>query len=116
MFQGLGKVALPTVAAAALIAMATTSSPAFTLSAPSLDKPTASNIEQAYWVRGWGWHRPWGWGYGYRPWGWGYRYGWHHPWGYRYGWHHPWGYRYGWHRPWGWGYRYGWRHPWGYWG
>ena len=46
MFQGLVKVALPTVAAAALMALATTSSPAFTLSAPSLDKPTAaSNIE-----------------------------------------------------------------------
>ena len=105
MFQGLGKVALPTVAAAALIAMATTSSPAFTLSAPSLDKPTASNIEQAYWVRGWGWHRPWGWGYGYRPWGWGYRY------------HRGAGVTVG--SPVGLGLRwrgYGWRHPWGYWG
>ena len=66
MFPGVVKVALPTVAAAAFMALATTSSPAFTLSAPSLDKPTAtSNIEQAYWVRGWGWRRPWGWGYGY---------------------------------------------------
>src|ERR1700675_2753740 len=71
MYQGLVKAALPPVAAAAFMALATTSSPAFTLSAPSLDKPTAaSNVEQAYWVRGWGWRRPWGWGYGYRPWGW----------------------------------------------
>ena len=55
MFQGLVKAALPTVAAAAFMALTATSSPAFTLSAPSLDKPTAaSNIEQAYWVRGWG--------------------------------------------------------------
>ena len=100
MFQGLVKAALPTVAAAAFMALAATSSPALTLSAPSLDKPTAaSNIEEAYWVRGWGWRRPWGWGYGYRPWGWGY--------GYR-----PWGWGYGWRRPWGWGY--GWRRPWGY--
>ena len=54
MFQGLVKAALPTVAAAAFMALAATSSSAFTLSAPSLDKPTAaSNIEQAYWVRGW---------------------------------------------------------------
>jgi hypothetical protein len=71
MFQGLVKAALPTFAAAAFMALAATPSPAFTLSAPSLDKPTAaSNIEEAYWVRGWGWRRPWGWGYGYRPWGW----------------------------------------------
>jgi hypothetical protein len=100
MFQGLVKAALPTVAAAAFMALTATSSPAFTLSAPSLDKPTAaSNIEQAYWVRGWGWRRPWGWGYGYRRWGYGYGYGWHRPWGY---WHRRWGY---WHRP--WGYRWG---------
>jgi hypothetical protein len=92
MFQGLVEAALPPVAAAAFMALAATSSPAFTLSAPSLDKPTAaaSNIEQAYWVRGWGWRRPWGWGYGYRRWGYGY--GWHRPWGY---WHRPWGYRWG---------------------
>ena len=82
MFQGLAEAALPTVAAAALMALAATSSPAFTLSAPSLDKPTAaSNIEEAYWVRGWGWRRPWGWGYGWR----GYGYGWRRPWGYRWG-------------------------------
>jgi len=46
MFQGLVKAALPMVAAAAFMALTATSSPAFTLSAPSLDKPTAaSNIE-----------------------------------------------------------------------
>jgi hypothetical protein len=99
MFQGLVRAALPTVAAAAFMALTATPSSAFTLSAPSLDKPVAaSNVEQAYWVRGWGWRRPWGWGYGYRPW-WGY--------GYR-----PWGWAYG-YRPWGWGY--GWHRPWGYW-
>jgi hypothetical protein len=109
MFQGLVKAALPTVAAAAFMAFAATPSPAFTLSAPSLDKPTAaSNIEQAYWVGGWGWRRPWGWGYGYRPWGWGYGY---RPWAYGYGWHHLWGRGCGWR---GYGYGYGWRRPWGY--
>ena len=52
MYQGLVKAALPTFAAAAFMALAATPSPAFTLSAPSLDKPTAaSNIEEAYWVR-----------------------------------------------------------------
>jgi hypothetical protein len=106
MFQGLVKAALPTFAAAAFMALAATPSPAFTLSAPSLDKPTAaSNIEEAYWVRGWGWRRPWGWGYGYRPWGWGYGY---RPWGWGYG-YRPWGWGYGWR-----GYGYGWRRPWGY--
>jgi hypothetical protein len=110
MFQGLAKAALTTAAAVAFMALAATPSPAFTLSAPSLEKPTAaSNIEQAYWVRGWGWRHPWGWGwgYGYRPWGWGYGY---RPWGWGYG-YRPWGWGYGW-RPWGYGY--GWRRPWGY--
>src|ERR1700691_5586871 len=65
MFQGLVKAALPTAAAAAFMALAATPSPAFTLSAPSLDKPTAtSNIEEAYWVGGWGWRRPWGYRWG----------------------------------------------------
>ena len=68
MFQGLVKAALPMVAAAAFMALTATSSPAFTLSAPSLDKPTAaSNIEQVNRVRhrgGGGWHRPWVYGYG----------------------------------------------------
>ena len=62
MFEGLVKAALPVVAAAAFMALTATSSPAFTLSAPSLDKPTAaSNIEQVNRVRhrgGGGWHRP----------------------------------------------------------
>ena len=76
--------------------MTATSAPAFTLSAPSLDKPVAaSNVENAYYGygwrgRGWGWRRPWGYGYGYgwryRPWGYGYGYGWRYrPWGYGYG-------------------------------
>ena len=48
MYQGLVEAALPTVAAAAFMALAATSSQAFTLSAPSLDKPTAaSKIEEA---------------------------------------------------------------------
>jgi hypothetical protein len=77
MFQGLvNKAALPTVAAAALMALTATPSPAFTLSAPSLDKPTAaSNIEQVHRVRrsgGLGWRRPWVYGYGYGS-------GWHRP-------------------------------------
>jgi hypothetical protein len=80
MFQGLvNKAALPTVAAAALMALTATSSPAFTLSAPSLDKPTAaSNIEQVRVRRsgGLGWHRPRGYGYGY---GYGAGSGWHRP-------------------------------------
>jgi hypothetical protein len=75
MFQGLVKAALPTVAAAAFMALTATSSPAFTLSAPSLDKPTsASNIEQVR-VRhrgGGGWRRPWVYGYGSGS-------GWHRP-------------------------------------
>jgi hypothetical protein len=86
MFRGLVKAALPTVAAAAFMALAATSSSAFTLSAPSLDKPTAaSNVEQAYWVGGWGWGatviaR----GVGATGWR-GYGYGWRRPWGYRWG-------------------------------
>ena len=70
MFQSLVKAALPTVAAAALWALTATSCPAFTLSAPSLDKPTAAlNIEQVHRVPRW--RRPWG-GYGYGS-------GWHRP-------------------------------------
>jgi hypothetical protein len=108
MFQGIVKAALPVVAAAGFIAMTATSTPAFTLFAPSLDKSVeASNVENAYY--GWGWRRPWGYGYGWgwrRPWGYGYGWGWPHPWGYGYGW--------GWRRPWAYGYRWGWRRPWGY--
>ena len=99
MFQGLAKAALPTVAAAAFMALAATSSPAFTLSAPSLDKPVAaSNVEKTYFRYGWhgriwGGQPPWGYGYGWgRPWGYGYGYGWR-PWGYGYGWRRPWGFR-----------------------
>jgi hypothetical protein len=96
MFQGIVKAALPAAAAVWFIAMTATSAPAFTLSAPSLDKPVAaSNVENAYYGygwrgRGWGWRRPWGYGYGY---GWRYR---------------PWGYGYGWRRRWGYGWRYRW--------
>ena len=46
MFQGLVKAALPTVAAAAFMALTATSSPAFTLSSPSLESSVAGdNIE-----------------------------------------------------------------------
>ena len=48
MFQGIVKAALPAAAAVWFIAMTATSAPAFTLSAPSLDKPVAaSNVEKA---------------------------------------------------------------------
>jgi hypothetical protein len=93
MFEGIIKAALPTVAAAAFIAMAATSAPALTLSAPSLDKSVAgSNVEKTYFRYGlhgrvWGGRRPWGYGYG-----------WGHPWAYGYG--RPLGY--------GWGYRRRW--------
>ena len=96
MFQGIVKAALPAAAAVWFIAMTATSAPAFTLSAPSLDKQVeASNVEKAYYGYGWrgggwGWRRPWGYGYGY---GWRYR---------------PWGYGYGWRRRWGYGWRYRW--------
>jgi hypothetical protein len=59
MFQSIVKVALPAAVAVGFIAMTAGSAPAFTLSAPSLDKPgAASNVENAYY--GWGWRRPWG--------------------------------------------------------
>jgi len=109
MIQGIVKAALPAAAAVWFFAMTATSAPAFTLSAPSLDKPVAaSNVEKTYygygWRRGgWGWRRPWGYGYGYgwryRPWGYGYGYGWRY---------RPWGYGYGWRRRWGYGWRYRW--------
>src|SRR5271170_531187 len=93
MFQGIVKAALPAAATVLFIAMIAASAPAFTLSAPSLDKPVAaSNVDFRY-----GWHgRIWG---GQRPGG----YGWGRPWGYGYGWRRPWGYGYGWRRPWGYG-------------
>jgi len=96
MFQGIVKAALPVATAAGFIAMIATSAPAFTLSAPSLDKPVAaSNVEKTYFRYGW---RGGGWGWR-RPWGYGYGYGWGRPWGYGYGWRRPWGY--GWrHRRW----------------
>jgi hypothetical protein len=104
MLQGIVKAALPAVAAAGIIAMTATSAPAFTLSAPSLEKSVAaSDVEKTYFR--YGWHgRVWG---GRRPWG----YGWGRPWGYGYGWGRPWAYGYGWGRPWG----YGWRRRWWWW-
>jgi hypothetical protein len=114
MFQGIVKAALPAAAAVWFIAMTATSAPAFTLSAPSLDKPVAaSNVENAYYGygwrgRGWGWRRPWGYGYGWgwpRPWAYGYGWGGPRPWGYGYGWGGP--------RPWGYGYGWGGPRPWG---
>ena len=82
MFQGLVKAALPMVAAAAFMALTATSSPAFTLSAPSLDKPVAaSNVEKTYFR--YGWHgRIWGRAASV---GYGHGYGWGRPCGYRWG-------------------------------
>ncbi len=73
--------ALSALAGAAMLAVSTDPSPAFTLSSPSLERPFAADIQQAWWDR-WGrWHpnyyyhpyyyhpyyRPYYYGYGYRP-------------------------------------------------
>ena len=92
----LSRGAISAVAGAAMLAVSSASSPAFTLSAPSLEQPVvAGSVAPVYWRGGWhggwrgGWHR-WGWG---RPrWGWGPR------WGYGFGpawrcWWTPWGFR-----------------------
>ena len=63
------------LAGAAMLALSSGPSSAFTLASPSLERPvSAANIEPVYWHR-WGWHR-WGW----HRWGW-HHWGWHH-------WHH----------------------------
>jgi hypothetical protein len=71
--------AIAALAGAAMLALSSGPSSAFTLVSPSLERPVAgANIEPAYW-RHWGWHH-WGW----------HHWGWHH-----WGWHH-----WGWHRHW----------------
>lgn len=98
----LSRGAIAAVAGAAMLAASTAPSPAFTLSAPSLEQPViGADVAPVYWY-GWhgGWHRGWGWHGGWHRWGWGP--GWHRwGWGPRYyawggGWHcwwTPWGFR-----------------------
>ena len=71
------------LAGAAMLALSSGSSSAFTLASPSLEHSVvAANIEPVYWHH-WGWHH-WGW----HRWGW-HHWGWHHwhPWGWHH-WHH----------------------------
>lgn len=102
-FRILSRRSIAAVAGAAMLAASIAPSAAFTLAAPSLERPVAAaNIESIYWHGGWhgGWHRGWGWHGGWHRWGWGG--GWHRwGWGPRYygwggGWHcwwTPWGFR-----------------------
>ena len=97
--------AIAAIAGAAMLAVSSAPSPAFTLSAPSLEQPAAAaGVEPVQWHGRW--HH-----------GWGGRDGWHH-WGWHRGWHHGgWGPRYGWR----WRHRYygfapGWRCWWTPWG
>jgi hypothetical protein len=86
----LSRGAIAAVAGAAMLAASSAPSPAFTLSAPSLEQPVVgADVESVYWRHWGGWHG-----------------GWHHGWG----WHRGWGWHGGWHR---WGYGGGW-HRWGY--
>ena len=98
----LSRGAIAAIAGAAMLAASTAPSPAFTLSAPSLEQPVVgADVESVYWHGGWhgGWHRGWGWHGGWHRWGWGG--GWHRWGGPRYyawggGWHcwwTPWGFR-----------------------
>jgi hypothetical protein len=98
------------IAGVAMLAASSASSPAFTLSAPSIERPVAAaDVESIYWRAGWhggwhrgwhgGWHRGWGWRGGWHRWGWGPRWG--YGWGPRYYgfgpayrcWWTPWGFR-----------------------
>jgi hypothetical protein len=91
--------AIGALAGAAMLAASGAPSPAFTLSAPSLETPVVNgNVTPVYWHggwhSGWGWHRGWGWRGGWHRWGWG------PGWGYGYGfgpvwrcWWTPWGFR-----------------------
>ena len=97
----LSRGAIAAVAGATMLAASSAPSPAFTLSAPSLDQPVVGADVQSVWWHG-GWHRGWHGGW-HRGWGW--RGGWH-----RYGWGGGWGPRYGygfapvyhcWWGPWG---------------
>ena len=63
--------AIAAVAGAAMLAVSSAPSPAFTLSSPSLEQPVAAAAlslllarRMASWMGpawGWGWHRGWGW-------------------------------------------------------
>jgi hypothetical protein len=98
----LSRKSIAAVAGAALLAASSAPSPAFTLSAPSLERPFGVvDFEPVQWHGGW--HRGWGW-HG----------GWHHGWGWHGGWH-----RWGWGPRWGYGYGFGpawrcWWTPWGF--
>jgi hypothetical protein len=66
--------AVAALAGAAMLALSSGPSSAFTLASPSLERPVAgANIEPVYW-RHWGWHH-WGW----HHWGW-HHWGWHRHW------------------------------------
>ena len=84
----LSRGAIAALAGAAMLAASTASSPAFTLTSPSLEQPiVGADVDSVYWSHwGGGWHR-WGWRGG-----WGPRYGfapvyhcWWGPWGRRCG-------------------------------
>jgi hypothetical protein len=80
-FRILSGGAIAAVAGAAMLAVSSSPSPAFTLSAPSLEAPVAAgSVEPVYWRGGWhgGWHRGWGWRGGWRR-GWGPGWGWGGP-------------------------------------
>ena len=93
--------AIAAVAGAAMLALSSAPSPAFTLSSPSIEQPVVgADVQSVWWHGGWhgGWHRGWGWRGGWH------RYGWGGGWGPRYGygfapvyhcWWGPWGRRCG---------------------
>jgi len=102
-FRILSRNSIAAVTGAAMLAASSASTPAFTLSAPSLERPVAAvGFDTVVWHRGWhggwhrgwhgGWHRGWGWHGGWHRWGWG------PGWGYGFGpvwrcWWSPWGFR-----------------------
>jgi len=86
--------AIAAIAGAAMLAVSSAPSHAFTLSAPSLEQPAAAaGVDPVQWHGRW--HHGWGW----RHWGWGPRYGWrwrHRYYGFAPGWRcwwTPWGFR-----------------------
>ena len=101
----LSRKAIAAFAGAAMLAASSAPSPAFTLSAPSLERPVAAaDVQSVYWHGGWhrGWHGGW---HG----------GWHRGWGWRRGWGWHGGWHGGWHRGWGWGPAWRcWWTPWGF--
>lgn len=95
--------AIAAIAGAAMLAVSSAPSPAFTLSSPSLERPAAAvDVEPTQWHGGWhggwhhgwhgGWHRGWGWHGGWHRWGWGPRRGWGYGPAWRCWWS-PWGFR-----------------------